>query len=68
MRNLIDAFKTYVLKYENNFYILLFFNFNLAVLQIVISKVRKEIYPQFWELKIVYLCGHIYWWLMGKLL
>lgn len=47
MRNLIDAFKTYVLKYENNFYILLFFNFNLAVLQIVILKVRKEIYPQF---------------------
>lgn len=47
MRNLIDAFKTCVLKYENNFCILLFFNFNLAVLQIVILKVRKEIYPQF---------------------
>lgn len=47
-------FKTCMHKYENNFHILLFLSIDLALLQIVVLKIKEETYPQFRELKIVY--------------
>lgn len=53
--------------YENNFHFLLLLNVDLTLMQIVVLKVKGETYPQFWELKIVYL-GIFYFQLMTKLL